>query len=507
MNILPITYNIKTNNIHRNIFSNPKSSSINFRGNPSEDTVSMKTLENTCLIYRHILRRNFKEAHRIMSRSNGNYDPNYIDPQTGEPLLLALSSAKPKRTSAKEDDTFKDYMMQDLINHKDFAINKFFPKRYKGIPFDTTYAEEAVARRDLRLMMCLRYYGNLIDPNGDSWQSLINKASEKNDKNMELFLREIRERDDEPIITEIDRSDEIDPHADETKTEKEKTNEKGAELLERAKVIIPESIPASIDEVGGLSEAKKDIENYVIKPWKPEIHEKLKRNHIGLPNGFLMYGPPGCGKTYITQVIAKQTGYPLYLINTGLIGSKWISQTSINLNNIFDELRNRYQKDKIPSILFFDEIDDMGMSREGNNSAGKREDLNAILMLINNASEQGIIVIGATNFPKGVDEALLRSGRLDKKIEIKLPTDEERKDIITKLLQKSEVCHGLLKDIDTITKKTEDKTPADIAKYINNAGMFAIYADKPEVTLEDFFKVMEEVDLSNKRPVIGFNKH
>ena len=255
-----------------------------------------------------------------------------------------------------------------------------------------------------------------------------------------------------------------------------------------------------------MKKAKKDIEDYIIAPWQPEIRAKLKANHVSLPNGFLMYGPSGTGKTFIVSTIAKQTGYPLYIITGSTVGSKWMGETPQKLKNIFAELENRYRADKDhkPSILFFDELDDIGGTREGNTSPGKREDVNALLLQLNNAAERGIIAIGATNCIDIVDTALTRSGRFDKKIEVTLPDRDERKDILTKLISKKAICMPLFKHIDLIADKTDGKSPADLAKYIDTCARLAICKQRP-VTLESFEELVEEIDLANPRRRIGFS--
>jgi len=502
-------------NINSNKFSvNSISSSVNFTAHLPvvKDTYDMNTVLNSDEIVELIKKKDFNEAYNAINKLPINYDPNWQD-QSGKPLLLIIADAKcsfPFVDFTKKQSTIKDNIMMDIISNPNFAPNKEFELiDKKGNHRKTSYLDYAVENNNLHLILLLMNYArNMLDPHNDCFNTLLGKTMNSGNSNVRLAIQALQ--DNIPASSrayEVVSDDDIDDAEDideDRQNQEELINEEGAKLLDASRVFIPKSLPSSINDIGGLSKAKKDIENYILRPWSQSTRATFEKNNIKLPSGFLMYGPSGSGKTYIVSVIAKQTGYPLYSINIGNIGSKWMSETPKNLNNIFEELDNRYQKTGIPSILFIDEIDDMGGTREGNNSAGKREDLNALLLLLNNAAERGIIVIGATNYIDIVDKALMRSGRFDKKIEVLLPDRDERKDILIKLIGKTPVTSKLLEHLEVMAEKTDGKSPADLAKYINTCAMQAIYDKKKEVTLSDFENAMNEPDPAAKK-VIGFH--
>ena len=256
--------------------------------------------------------------------------------------------------------------------------------------------------------------------------------------------------------------------------------------------------PKSLDEVGGMFQAKKDIEEFIIKPWHKDFREKIIENKLNRPSGFLLSGPPGCGKTYIMKAIAAQTGYDLYEINLSNIGDSSGYKTQNDLKKLFDDLEELYKLTGEPSIVILDELDSIAMDRKNCQTDWKKDDINALLMVINNSAQRGVIVVGATNDYDALDSAVKRSGRLDKHIELGLPDYEETKDIADKILSERPIALELYANIDILAEKLKGMSPADISSILHNACLNAIYEYKDTATMEDFDKMYKALKRDNK---------
>lgn len=292
------------------------------------------------------------------------------------------------------------------------------------------------------------------------------------------------------------------------KTEKSKIQTKNANnSLLRHRLMPSKYAAQTLDEVGGMFKAKKAVEEFIIKPWSDEYHKQIEDNKIQMPNGFLLYGPPGCGKTYLAQAISQELDLPLYQIDMGEIGSSLGNETQKNLNEFFKELEKEYEKTGIPQIVLLDELDSICGKRSSMHTDWKRDDVNTVLKLINNASEKGIILLGATNFLDMLDPAVLRTGRFDKKIEIPLPSEEERKDILKKMLQNKPIAKRLVSKIDEIATLTENKTCSDLNAIIQTAMRNAIYANRPSANMNDIQDAIKTLDFEKDKNnrLIGFN--
>lgn len=268
--------------------------------------------------------------------------------------------------------------------------------------------------------------------------------------------------------------------------------------------------PKSLDEVGGMFNAKKDINEFIIKPWHKDFREKIIQNKLNRPSGFLMSGPPGCGKTYIMKAIAAQTGYPLYEINLANIGDSEAYKTQNDLKKLFEDLGKLYNLTGEPSIVMLDELDSIAMDRKNCQTDWKKDDINALLMSINNSAQRGVIVVGATNAPDSLDPAVKRSGRLDKHIQISLPDYYETKDIIEKILSGRPIASELAKNTDVLTEKLKGMAPVDISSILHNTCLNAIYEYKDAADMEDFEKMYNSLKRQTNRfgriQIKGFQK-
>lgn len=167
--------------------------------------------------------------------------------------------------------------------------------------------------------------------------------------------------------------------------------------------------------VAGMFQLKAMIERDILLPMKEKV--LYKRFNIPVPNGFLFYGPPGCGKTFFARKIAERIGYNFIEIKPSDIGSTYVHGTQLELRRLFDEART-----KAPCILFIDEIEAMAPSRTNSDvSFHYKAEVNELLTQLDNKQNEGLIIIGATNLISNIDDAVLRPGRFDKKIFIGPP--------------------------------------------------------------------------------------
>lgn len=167
--------------------------------------------------------------------------------------------------------------------------------------------------------------------------------------------------------------------------------------------------------VAGMYELKGIIERDIIRPcmeW--ELYEKF---NVSIPTGYLFYGPPGCGKTFFAQKVAERIGYNFIEIKTSDIASSYVHGTQQEIKRVFEDARR-----KVPAVLFFDEIEAMVPSRKRIDvSFHYKSEVDEFLGQLNKKHNQGLIIIGATNYLSSIDDSILRPGRFDKKIFIGPP--------------------------------------------------------------------------------------
>ncbi|MCA0391827.1 MAG: AAA family ATPase [Bacteroidetes bacterium] len=270
--------------------------------------------------------------------------------------------------------------------------------------------------------------------------------------------------------------------------------------------------------IAGMQELKNTIQLDVIDA----LNEKEKYAEYGLtiPNGMLLYGPPGCGKTFFAEKMAEEIGFNFYQIKPSDIQSKWVNASQENIKNLFDEA-----KQNAPSIIFIDELDALVPSRDTSNvSHMNTSAVNEFLAQMNNCGEDGIFIVGATNRPNAIDPAILRSGRLDKHIYLPPPDFEARKLMFELYLKKRPTEIGL--NYEELAKATENYVSSDIKFLCDEASRKAlkdnsritksivletIRNNKPSISLQELnsyiaikAKMEGENINNNDRPRIGF---
>ena len=191
-----------------------------------------------------------------------------------------------------------------------------------------------------------------------------------------------------------------------------------------------------------------------------KLYSEYEKFKISIPTGMLLYGPPGTGKTFITKKLAEEIECGFVSKNMGEFGSSYLHQTTKNIKDFFDGVKKIAENE--PIILFLDEIDSLLSARTNNVDSNKAEEVSQFLQEFNALEEaKNLIVIAATNRPDHLDSAILRSGRLDKKIYIGPPDETAREELFRMYIEKIGRPHEKL-DYHELAILTTNYVSADI---------------------------------------------
>ena len=222
-------------------------------------------------------------------------------------------------------------------------------------------------------------------------------------------------------------------------------------------------------DVGGLQEVKEELKEAI--EWPLKHADLFAQADIIPPKGLLLYGPPGTGKTMIAKAVASTSEANFISIKGPELLSKWVGESEKGIREVFRKARQA-----TPCIVFFDELDSVAPHRSGGEAGDSRVTERIVSQLLTEMDGledlKGVVVIGATNRPDIVDEALLRPGRFDRLLEISLPDNEARKEILKIHTLKKPLDKTV--SLDKLVELTKGYSGADIAALVNAAAMSAI---------------------------------
>jgi len=244
----------------------------------------------------------------------------------------------------------------------------------------------------------------------------------------------------------------------------------------------------SFSDVGGLNEQIRELREVIELPLtNPELFIRVG---IKPPKGVLLYGPPGTGKTMLAKALASNINATFLKVVASAIVDKYIGESARIIREMFG-----FARDHQPCVIFMDEIDAIGGSRFSEGTSADREIQRTLMELLNQMDgfeEQGQVkMVMATNRPDILDPALLRPGRLDRKIEIPEPNETQRLEIL-KIHSASITKRGDI-DFESVVKLADGLNGADMRNICTEAGLFAIRNDRDYVMEEDFMKAARKI--------------
>lgn len=274
-------------------------------------------------------------------------------------------------------------------------------------------------------------------------------------------------------------------------------------------------------DIAGMKELKTYLSQRVIFVIKNK--EKVEKYKLTPPNGMLLYGPPGCGKTFVAEKFAEETGFNFILVKSSDLSSSYHHGTQEKIAQLFKQAEQQ-----APIVICFDEFDALVPDRSIPANQYAATEVNEFLSQLNNCSKRGIFVVGTTNRPDKIDPAVLRTGRIDKQVYVPLPDKEARKEIFLIHLKGRPYDENQI-DAEKLSELSDGFIASDIAYVVNDAAMIAAFTDQPitqallEETIrnthpslrKDTLKVFDEIRQKmegversnlNERPKIGFRK-
>ncbi len=298
------------------------------------------------------------------------------------------------------------------------------------------------------------------------------------------------------------------------KTKKGETNP--SEYLE--KFVPNDYSPKGFSSLGGMQKLKDLLTDKVILPIQDPELAKLDEVEYGkkAPRGILLFGPPGCGKTVITQALAMESGVPMYNLKISKAGSSYVNGSAINIQKAYEHVADIAAQTGKPVILFMDEMESVASKRKS--SEGSNEDnkvVATLLPIFEEARGKNVVIVGATNCFDQLDEAL--RSRLEEQVYIGLPDAETRKDVLKLLLNKRTKGRALASNPTELAKVvalTDGFSNRDLTILTDKAALIARADKRRDITANDFKTPVGENQLMKVKekhyqpktniPAIGF---
>lgn len=229
--------------------------------------------------------------------------------------------------------------------------------------------------------------------------------------------------------------------------------------------------------------------------------EKYRRMGINFPSAIILHGPPGCGKTYAVERLIDFLDWPNYSIDSGSIGSPYIHDTSKKIADVFDKAINN-----APSVIVIDEMEAFLTDRNVGQASGIHhvEEVAEFLRRIPDAAKNHVLVIAMTNMIETIDPAILRRGRFDHIIEVKMPSAEEVRLLLSNLLSKIPVTEDI--EVEKASEMLKGRPVSDIAFAVKEAGRKAVKENKDAIDNDSLMAVIQLLPpLKENTRKIGFN--
>src|SRR5207247_1591640 len=269
----------------------------------------------------------------------------------------------------------------------------------------------------------------------------------------------------------------------------------------RARLLTAHQKKVTFKDVAGVEEAKEELQEIIDFLKEPQKFQKLGGR---IPKGVLLVGPPGTGKTLLARAIAGEANVPFFSISGSDFVEMFVGVGASRVRDLFEQ-----GKKNAPCILFIDEIDAVGRHRGAGLGGGhdeREQTLNQLLVEMDGfESNEGVILIAATNRPDVLDPALLRPGRFDRRVIVGRPDVRGREGILTVHVRKIPLAEDV--DIAVIARSTPGFSGADLANLVNEAALNAAGMNQKTVTHEDFESAKDKVLMGVARKSLIISEH
>ncbi len=261
----------------------------------------------------------------------------------------------------------------------------------------------------------------------------------------------------------------------------------------RARLLNESKRKVTFSDVAGVDEAKEELQEIVAFLKEPK---KFTRLGGRIPKGVLLIGPPGTGKTLLARAVAGEAGVPFFSISGSDFVEMFVGVGASRVRDLFEQ-----GKKNAPCLIFIDEIDAVGRHRGAGMGGGhdeREQTLNQLLVEMDGfESNEGVILIAATNRPDVLDPALLRPGRFDRRVVVSKPDYSGRKKILEVHAKKTPLSTEV--DLETISKGTPGFSGADLENLVNEAALLAARGNKNKIDMDDLERAKDKVMMGSER--------
>jgi cell division protease FtsH len=263
----------------------------------------------------------------------------------------------------------------------------------------------------------------------------------------------------------------------------------------RAKLIMEDRPNTTFADIAGVDEAKSELEEVVEFLKTPGKFQRLGGK---IPKGVLLVGPPGTGKTLLARAVAGEAGVPFFSMSGSEFVEVLVGVGASRVRDLFDQA-----KKASPSIIFIDEIDAVGRQRGTSLTTNdeREQTLNQLLVEMDGFdARQAVVVIAATNRPDGLDQALLRPGRFDRRVTVERPDWKGRQAIL--MIHARGVPMDPDVDLQQLARMTTGMVGADLANLVNEAALLAARRNRERVDMQCFLDALDRIQLGAERPLV-----